>query len=504
MTSSPAGLYTPQKLLRDLKSKSESYWIKRGEERALILFHRMAKRVPAYKDFLKKNNINPKNIVSIVDFKKLPTVDKDNYLRKYPLEQLCWDGELKGKRWVFSTTSGSTGEPFYFPRQSEQDWQYALTAELYLRNNFQIQDKSTLYINCFAMGAWIGGVFTYEAIKLLAERGDYALSVISPGIFKKEIINAVKNLGQRFDQIIIGGYPPLIKDTIDDGIKAGLDWKKYQLGFIFSAESFTEKFRDSIIEKTGLKNAYIYTLNHYGTVDLGTMAHETPFSIFIRRLSEENIKIKSVLFPEIHKQPTVAQYHPEHFFFEEKNNTLLCSAFSGIPLVRYDLKDYGGILSYDKTNEALFRLGIKVEKEEKKRGITDLIWHLPLVYVYERLDFTVKLYGANIYPDTVRRAIQGDIFGNSLTGKFTMASKFNSKQDQYLEVNIELKSQVNETKKLKDALQKEIVTYLLHENSEYKSNYKEAQKQQLPKIVLWRYEDPTHFSPGGKQKWVKK
>src|SRR3989344_5253736 len=170
-----------------LNTKQEAYWIKRGENRALELFRLMSKRVPAYKDFLKKNKINPDLVRNIKDFSKVNPIDKNNYLRFYPLESMCWDGNLKGKRWTIATNSGSTGEPFYFPREAEQDRQYALLAELYLRNNFEIHKKTTLYLDCFAMGAWIGGLFTYEAIRIVAERGKYPLTIYTPGIFKDEI-----------------------------------------------------------------------------------------------------------------------------------------------------------------------------------------------------------------------------------------------------------------------------------------------------------------------------
>ena len=229
----PIGFKDPVKLLHRLHVEDESRWQRRGERRALRLFHQMAERVPAYRDFLRSNKLNPSGIKSIDEFDKIPLIDKDNYLRKYPKEMLVWDGDLKGKRWVISSTSGSTGEPYYFPRQDSQDWQYAVTAEMYLRHNFEIDKKSTLYIIAFPMGAWIGGVFT---LKILADRGDYNLSVITPGIHKLEVINAVKQLGDKFDQIIIGSYAPFLKDILDDGERMGVKWKKYDLGFIFSSQ----------------------------------------------------------------------------------------------------------------------------------------------------------------------------------------------------------------------------------------------------------------------------
>ena len=55
----------------------------------------------------------------------------------------------------------------------------------------------------FPMGAWIGGVFTYEAVKNGAESG-YDLSRSTPGIHKQGVIDAVLNLASDFDQIILG------------------------------------------------------------------------------------------------------------------------------------------------------------------------------------------------------------------------------------------------------------------------------------------------------------
>jgi phenylacetate-CoA ligase len=266
------------KFIEDLRRKNEKYWILRGQKAALSLFKLMSRKVPAYKDFLKKNHVNPSKINSFSDFQFVPTISKDNYLRKYSRSSVCWDGNFKNNNWVISTTSGSTGEPFYFPRSSEQDKQYALLAELYLKTNFQIDKKSTLYINAFALGVWIGGLFTYQAIKLIADTGQYHLSIINPGLNKNEILNAIKKFGGKFDQIIIGGYPPFVKEVLDEGLEKKINWKKDKLRFVFSAESFTENFRDYILNQAGLSNPYLSTLNHYGTVDQGTLAYETPIA----------------------------------------------------------------------------------------------------------------------------------------------------------------------------------------------------------------------------------
>lgn len=494
----------PITLLKDLKKNGEERWIQNGRKRVLMLFHMMSKRVPAYKKFLKEHRINPNSIKTITDFVKLPTIDKDNYLRKYSLEELCWDGDLKNKKWTISITSGSTGDPFYFPREKEQDLQYAAVAEIYLRTNFNIHKQSTLYIDAFPMGAWIGGVFTFEAIRILAERGDYKLSIITPGVYKQEVIKAVRKLSPYFDQTIIGSYGPFLKDIIDDGESEGLNWKKYNIKFIFSAELFTETFRDYVIKKAGLKNPYTDTLNHYGTVDLGTMSHETPISILARRMALKNKKIYKSLFGDITKLPTLTQYIPDLFYFEDVNGSLLCSAFSGLPLVRYDLKDHGGVISFNDMKKIFSDEGVDLTQEAKRVGIKNTVWELPFVHVYERSDFSVSLYAFQIYPETTRRALQYRELEKYVTGKFTMAVEYTKKQDQKFQINIEMKRDIKQSRELKEKISKYIVKQLIKENSEYKETYREKGKKIEPHIILWNYEDTTYFKPGTKQKWVDK
>ena len=37
--------------------------------------------------------------------------------------------------------------------------------------------------------------------------------------------------------------------------------------------------------------------------------------------------------------------------------------------------------------------------------VTNTIWRLPFVYVYERSDFSVSFYAFQIYPETIKRAL---------------------------------------------------------------------------------------------------
>lgn len=499
----PRGYRNIEAVQARLKTVDEMVWQRRGARRAFNLFHAMSIRVPAYKDFLAAHKLNPSTIKTASDFHKIPPIDKDNYLRRYPHEMLCWDGEFPHGQWVISSTSGTTGEPFYFPREASQDAQYALMAELYLRENFQVHKKSTLYIVAFPMGAWIGGLFTYEALRQITERAGYDISIITPGIHKREVISVIKKLGGKFDQVIIGAYAPFLRDIIADGKAEGIDWKSYNCGFIFSAEAFSEQFRDYIFREIQPDQPLKATLNHYGTVDLGTMAHETPESILVRRTLVEKDMLNTIL-PEARRQPTLAQYNPELFYFEQVQQNILCSAYSGIPLVRYDLKDYGGVLARQQVHETLKENGIDIAALAKQNNIEDTQVNLPYVYVYERDVLSVSYYGFLLYPEMIRSGLEQEALLSMVTGKFSMQVNYDTDGRQKLEIYVELFGELNSSVTIRKAVQAAVHQTLLKESSEYRETYQVVGDVALPEINLRSYGDPEYFKTGTKQRWTIK
>ncbi|MBI2591305.1 MAG: phenylacetate--CoA ligase family protein, partial [Candidatus Brennerbacteria bacterium] len=299
--------YSSNRLIKLIYSKKSYYWEQIKKVRALKLFHEAAKRVPAYKDFLKKQNINHENIHTFNDFQNIPPVSKKNYLTQYPQKLLNWGGSIS-KPLVFTSTSGSTGESFYFPRQEELDWQYSILIEKFL--NYGTGQGPALVIICFGMGIWIGGLITYKAFEIASRRGQYPVSIITPGINKKEIFRVLKRLAPQYNQIILVGYPPFLKDIIDEAAAEKINMKKLNIRLLFAAEPFTEKFRNYIAKTAGIKNHCLDTLNIYGTADIGAMAWETPASILIRRVATNRKKLFNELFSSASKTPTLAQYNP--------------------------------------------------------------------------------------------------------------------------------------------------------------------------------------------------
>lgn len=494
--------YSAQQIVSFLEKKGELFWKKQGEEKALSLFHQAARRVPAYKDFLKRHKVSPEKIKHFKDFQYIPPVSKKNYLQQYPLQKLCWDGSL-GNNSVFSSTSGSTGIPFYFPRNQMLDFQSSIYHEAFLDNDSIVKKKSTLVVICFGMGVWIGGLITFRAFQQIAERGK-SLSIITPGINKKEILGTIKNLGGQFERVILCGYPPFIKDIIDEGEDYGIHWKKLNLRIVFAAEAFSEEFRSYIVKKSGMKNPFSDTMNIYGSADLGTMATETPLSILIRRLSLRNKNLYQALFSQTFRLPTLVQFNPLAVNFEEFEGKILCTGNSVVPLLRYDIGDRGGVYEFNKLLDICKKNGVDLLDEIRYSKIVKTVSRLPFVYIYERTDLSTKLYGAIVFPEHVREALQERRLTSVLTGKFTLLTKFDSQHNQFLEVNIELRQKQKPSKALKYLAQNLILKNLLKRSAEYKNNYNVIPEKVTPKIIFWPYEDHLYFKPGIKQNWVKK
>lgn len=493
------------KIIRQIKTKQASFWNKVKDNQNLNLFRLVIENVPAYKDFLKYHKVNPRAVKSATDFNSLPTVDKKNYLRQYSLSELTIGGHLN-RPLVFTSTSGSTGSPFYFNRFLNLDWQYSVIQELFYLHGQYKKQEPVLVIICFGMGVWIGGIITYQAFHLLQERG-YNVSVITPGINKLEIFNSLNNLGKEYKNIILVGYPPFIKDIIDEAEQNGIDWRKFRVRLIFAAEVFTEDFRDYVCRAANIKNLYLDTMNIYGTAELGAMAFETPLSILVRRLCTKKNNLFEAIFGNIQKIPTLCQYIPSFISFETDNDDIVISGYNTIPLVKYKIGDHGGVYSFSQMQEKLAELGLNLKKEARKAGIEKYWYELPFVYVYERADFSTTLYGLQVYPEPVREALLKKPLSTYLTGKFTLETQFDNKQNQYLLIHLEMRKSNNNRippPSIRRAIVHAIVEQLERKNSEYRELHRFLGKRALPRLQFWPAEDPKYFKLGIKQKWVRR
>ena len=132
--------------LDDLLAPGES---SDGFPEALALLHRAVDGVPAYGAMLKGAGLDASDILDAADFARLPLLNKDNYVRRFPLEALVEGGDLAACDF-FAVSSGSTGEPTMWPRGLHHEFPIAVRFEQVLRDSFRAHERRTLAVVCFA------------------------------------------------------------------------------------------------------------------------------------------------------------------------------------------------------------------------------------------------------------------------------------------------------------------------------------------------------------------
>jgi len=475
-------------LKRKLEKKSFSFWHTTGEKLALRLFHRAAKEVPAYKDFLHKNNVVVKSIKTIDNFKNLPLINKENYLSQYSLNDLCWNGEIK-KGGIISQSSGTTGRPYYWPRFVCNDQDTAFLHELIFKELYNSDKKATLFIVCFHLGAHVAGIITSNAIKDLIDDGMPG-SLVTTGLNKKDIFNAVKDLSPYFDQTILIGYPPFLKDIIIEGEDLGINWADKKIKFLFSAESFPEEWRERLFQKIGVPNTEQGGYNIYGSADLGLMGHETPFSIRLRKHLVRGGMDRKKLGIEGTHVPGFYQCHPWQKYFEVVDQELVCTSDPGIPLIRYNTKDVG----------LIFDPKILLEATECKRQVGD--WSLPMLLVFGRSNYNATVYGVNIYPEQIREILNKQELIGMFAGRFFLKTVF-VEMNQILEIHVEvLKNKDMECQVKLEGLNELFAQFLQSINAEYKKLCEAVGKSAHPVIKLYSFGSEDFLGLKSKHKYI--
>src|SRR5689334_21508954 len=403
-------------------------------QQVVELFHRVAVSVPAYRAFLLEHGVEPGEVRTFADFERLPLMTKENYHRRYPLPDLCRQGRLDGCDMV-AVSSGSTGQPTFWPRSVTDELAVAARFEQVFAGSFAAAERTTLAVVCFPLGTWVGGLYTLACTRHLAAKG-YPITVVAPGNNKAEILRVIPELAPHCDQTVLLGYPPFVKDVIDAGIAAGLDWTRYSVKLVLAEEVFSEEWRDLVGRRAGMRNPCYDSASLYGTDDAGVLGTETPLSVCIRRFLAARPEAAGELFGEA-RLPTLVQYDPGSRFFEVRDGTLLFSGDNGVPLVRYHIADEGGLVAYDAMLTFLASHGFDPLAELQRQGGRG-IRRLPFVYVFGRSHFTVSYFGANIYPENVTVGLEQPAIKEWVTGKFVLEVKEDADRNRFLSVVVEL------------------------------------------------------------------
>lgn len=477
-----------------VETKLEQHLHTSSQAHVLELFKEVAATVPAYKAFLTANNINPDSIQTYADFQKLPLITKGNYLQLNSLTDLCRQGQLSMCD-AIAVSSGSTGKPTFWSRFITDELQIATRFEQIFKDSFGADNKTTLAVICFTLGTWVGGMYTTNCCRYLASKG-YPLTVVTPGNNQAEIFRVVKELGAMYEQVVLLGYPPFLKDAIDNGIRQGMEWQKYSIKLVMAGEVFSEEWRALVGERVGGKNICYDSASLYGTADAGVLGNETPLSICIRRFLANNPDAALELFGES-RLPTLLQYDPLSRFFETTDGTLLFSGDNGIPLLRYHIADTGGIITYEEMLAFLAKWNFNPLAELQ----SNKVHQLPFVYVFGRSNFTVSYFGANIYPENVTVGLEQEEIKEWVTGKFVLQALEDADKNRFLSIVVELAPGVEAKAEMENAIALSITSQLLRLNSEF-ANYVPSSYQK-PQITLKPTGDPEYFPLGVKHRYTR-
>jgi phenylacetate-CoA ligase len=469
---------------------------KDADSAVLELFARTVQTVPAYRAFLREHSVNPQAVRTIDDFRRLPLATRENYVRRYPLDERCRGGLSRCD--MVAVSSGSTGPPTFWPRTLHDESASASRFEQIFCEAFEADRKKTLAVVCFPLGTWVGGMFTTSCCRQLASKG-YPVTTVTPGNQRSEIFRVVTALSPMFEQTVLLGYPPFLKDVVDAGLTERIDWSTYGTKLVLAGEVFSEEWRTLMAERTGMARLTLDSASLYGTADGGVLGCETPVSVGIRRFLADHVEPATALFGRP-RLPTLVQYDPTTRYFEEHQHTLVVSCDSGVPLVRYHIADEGGVIAYSAMIERMRASGFDAEGATRNAGART-VQSLPFVYVFGRSHFAISYYGANVFPETVSLGLEQPQIRACVTGKFVMEAREEPDHNRELTIAVELAAGVEASSDLSQAVAESVLAQLLRYNSEF-ANYVPSSRQS-PRVTLLPAGHPEYFPGGVKHRYSR-
>jgi phenylacetate-CoA ligase len=449
-----------------------------GIKKAINIFQASAKSVPAYKSFLQKKKIKPSSIKTQADFKKLPITDKNNYIKHYSLIDRVSHGQPAS---VIYASSGSSGKPTFWFNNKTQEHLSGLEHVRLFRDVLQIKKQEpTLVIVCFAMGLWIAGPHSVNSCRQLAKYG-FNVTVSAPGYNLEDILAVLKEVAPLYKNIIFFGHPPRLMDIMHSVVKKRLFKKTQKIKLITSGDAFDEKWRQDMAELLHIKESQHSIINLYGSTDAGAMAYETPLTIFLRQESLKRTNLYFELFGEAKSLPALYQYNPQHIFFENPKQELIITSNTANPLVRYNIRDIGNVITYQRLKNIL-----KNNSLISKAKYHDLnLWSRPLVIVSGRSDVATRFYALAIYPEHIQASLEARKISQNITDNYLVYTETTKKNKiQKFHIELELKPGINPSKKLESLIQKNIAKTLSQLSAEYRKLYSIMGSKSLPVITL--------------------
>jgi phenylacetate-CoA ligase len=359
-------------------------WI--GRIKAWEVYLKARTGCPAYRQFLSDHQAGLPRRAR--DLALLPVTTKDNYVRKYSIEDRCYGGKIPRKGVVIDESSGSSGIPNNWVRGPAE--RHSVTALVQLSYRARFREETYFILNCFALGPWATGMNVSMSL--------VDLSILkSVGPDKAKLENALRLFGPRY-RYLVTGYPPFIKNFLD---MTTLDLSGYELHLIVGGEGMSEGLRSYF--RKWFKSVY----SSYGASDLEiNIAAETELTIGLRQMCWKSPNLSRKLFGR-EDPPMIFQYNPLDYVIEQSADGELLFTIARLaniaPKIRYNLHDRGGVLSCNDLSRHMTDSGQTVSSLVKTSG------SFPLLYIYGRNDLSVAFFGSKVFPSDLEHIIHQDV-----------------------------------------------------------------------------------------------
>lgn len=384
-----------------------------GDMRAHAVFLKAQDRCPAYQQFLAAESYDNKGPWKLSN---VPVMTKENYVKKYSIEERCYDGRLPAAGVVIDESSGSSGVPNNWVRSVEERDDVKRILQL----NYQLiyRDSGCILLNCFALGPWATGM-------------NVSMSLVDVGILKsigpdqKKLENTLKLFGPSYRYLIFG-YPPFIKSFVDS---TELDLSQFRLDLIVGGEGISESLRSYLLQ------SFQSVISSYGASDLEiNIGVETPLTIGLRRLCLGNRNLSERLFGR-QTPPMIFQYNALDYVIETQDDGELLFTIgrptSAAPKIRYNLKDFGGVMSHRQLQNKLQAEGLNIADLPTPQS------RFPILFIFGRADLTVPFYGAKVYPTDIEDIINAHPLLVKQVNSFQLESYEDEQINRRLRIHLE-------------------------------------------------------------------
>lgn len=367
----------------------------------------VAASVGAYQRLLDQLGVRPDQIRSVRDFQeRVPVIDKASWFAAHDIGALCRGGTLDGVAGGY-TSSGYSGVFSYGLETAGDAAGIAQRVDGMLALFFGVDRRRTLLVNGLPMGVRVPSSIT--VVCDVGLRADAAHSV-------------VRKLGPEFEQIVIIAEHPFLKKVLEEGVEAGVDWKRHVVNLVTGAEIMPENFRTyagGILGHDPSHPERGYVAVSLGISEVGlSIGQETPACRQARAAAHRDAAVRRAIFGDAPFCGTLVRCSPDAYFIEtplkDGRPALIVTTLDGqrkIPLVRYATGDWARVVPAAEMEESLRGCGVELTPE----GID---W--PYLVMLGR-GRSMAAGGVQTYPEQVKEAIYSDpAVAGATTANFRM------------------------------------------------------------------------------------